>query len=1211
MPIRLNKFGGEVPRIASELLPEIASTFASNVDLRNGQVRPINIAGTEYSMHTVSGGSHFLKPGVPSSELVAIPKPPAPTRRTPITKICRPWSSTIFPPNWLSITAYHVRTYLDENGALVEQDGTVNVQIRDLTYTDAGLSVRAEVSGTSWPCTALQAYNFHGPIYQFTLTKLIGDGQGGPAATVIMPELAEDQVMPFGTPMIPVDSVPLFWNDVLYGNFQVVDANGPNWGERGVVYAEQTNHPLRSGFVTFTINLNYTDPFQRQYRFVQTLVDDSLREGPPSEMSDVIIVNPGEVLELNTPRGAGGLSKNNLYRAGTSGGDFLLNDSPNANTWLYTGQALQSVPIPPFGNYTESGAGFDDFLSRTVYHPAQFAASFNGKTLWLSDVYRFHAWPEEYTIGFSEDIQAIASVGSTIVVFTDTKVYAMVGSNPAALAKYELSGNNPLLAIQGLAKIDQTLFWPSEDGMVACNGSSVEIITREIFTREQWSEFEPAQFAATTFENSVLLEHASDSSKNLRLDIGEGIATCSRWTAKNGVSAVWRTKVYRFDRPEIFDWVMVSATDTVDMTIYRDGSLVKTMTEIESDRMVSIGETVFGHSWQFEFQCAGTIKSVDLVERAIVQAGEETQLNAGNVGAWPDVWIKYPDRDAPVAGILTAMGAGTFYVDLKSKAGDVLETIETTDGHAFRFSRTINDSDYFRVGVRQDANLTSSNIDGLSLFTRGVESVNRVIRILNDVAIPPWWIRRYEPVGKAKIVSVEVHAESNVTMNVYLDGSPTVTHTVAITDGNANRVTFDRASSFDFDFNGNDHLVSEIVMVTDAVQMIGDGPLVIGGVGSWIGNKYCFPDRGSFAAASVSAGGYPCEMKLYRDGSLVYTKTVTNGNVFWIDRTLATGAIWEISVTSASEIYVVTLYPWRRTTVEGNSIRLLADDAGIPWAGYRFDSVSNAEVVSGIIKASSYPVTLRLYADSAATPTSTITVSNQYEFRITGVGQCSHIDFDLNGDDYKAREIIFFMKETVPIKHTGWAFRGEGKMVNSRRRFFEFPDSGAFSVLRVEADDYTGMSAAFYRGGVLRGSVTVADSKEIRLPDMGAAREWEVDIANRAGVNEVHLIGRIDYPTRRGRVKIQRIEDPFSWLGLRIISDHWESFSCGRIVADAYPITLNIRCGDRIAKSIVVHGDRAFRIPKMPPNRQWEIDVLTDPGILIEEVVLATAMSRL
>lgn len=1242
MPIRVDTFGGIFPRMEAEKLPETGAQTALNVDLTSGALAPIDAQEPFVSMHDGSA----LIAGIPPTELREITKPDAPyLSRDPLYYLCQP-------THWLSIKAHVWQTYIGSGGTLIEDHFSWDLPIINVRYELNGLRIRASLPSTSGlpplPGAVLDAddniisstpFQVIGPIYQFFFSEDNG-GYGGPSEDYVCPDSPN-----YGDPQLPNGSVSLFYNGKIYGQFVVCDVRGPEWSQTNESgYTTTQAVPLPASNPEFVIDLNYLQPQLRTYYFLQTMVQqirDTKYEGPKSEVSYKITVNPGQLLQLETPL-ASTYTKNNLYVAGNAGDKFLLQAEVNDNDWTETFEGPQATVLPPNGNYTEAGVTKDAFLEGSIIHPAQFGVAFSNVAgdedsngtylLWLSDYYRLNAWPEEWTIPFTEAISAIALTGNAVLVFSGSKVFSVAGSNPANMQKYQLSESHPLLNKLGLARIGQTVFWPTHDGLASSNGSEPQIVTRQNYTRKEWALLNPEDMKGSSADNTVYLTQ-SDSSKNIRVDLDEDLTRVTSFAAFTGVDFAWKSRKWRFPTREIFDYARVVADGEVALHVYADGAEIGSGFTVADSTYFPLTGSTYGLTWEFQVQGDARVQSVELFERVIKSGDAAMRFTPADTPIMDSIWVKFPERDRFVAGSLMAQTTSAVPIVISGRTGTELLTKSVPNGNVFTFPRAYGANplaDLLRISVQG----SGAKIDELLLFCRRAKDASNSLREINSTGqVAPWLIARYELRDRARLKSLVVHARSSVTMNIYLDGADTPTSTQSVANGDEIRLSgFATASSVEFDFKSGgtpqDYLVEEVLINAQSINPIGDGGIDMNNPPSWRGNLFRFPDRGTFACASLGADDYSdVTFKLYKDGagSAATTHTVTDGYVWLLPRDMGEGSVWEVDVDGGDAIVSnLIVKPRVRVAVGGRSIAVTADDTGVmPWAFSRYDFQEKTSIVAGQVIAdpSAYPLTMRLFGEGderSETPTMTITVADSKEFRIENFLRTGNLDFDFyNGatsDDYKVNKVYLHGKAPISCEPNGIIIRDGLAEGGFRRRFVNFKETGGFAVCRIVASDYTDMVLKLYANGVLKAELAVADNEDFKLPlGLPDAREWEFDIEHAGEIYELHLIGRTRTPLKDGGVHITRANEPFSWLGQRVAIDRPKDFSCGRVLASAYPVAVKFYQRGVLVKDVVFRDDQKRTLPRSRPDREWEFDAVAEAGeaVIIESVNIGTSMAGL
>lgn len=537
-----NRFGGILPARDTSELPAEAAQTALNVDLTGGNLKPIDVSNPFYALHSGS----VMVDQIPSGEVISISTPNKPT----VT------ARRMLQALGLNIYAYVWISYLDPNtGAWVSVKKTVSGEIIDTQYTEYGMKISFGVLPVSFVQNAGILYDVKGPLFQFAFAAT----DDGPDSTLSYP--ADDSLSPENSQFPPCLHPYSDENGVIFGHFQVVRCDYPTSGEE---YYDNESHGVTriippsntQTIATFYIDMNYVVNSRRYFYYCSTFYDANGREGPPSDISDVAIIKPGEYALVNVSTS---VINERLYRSvdgqafvAVAGGDDV--DSPYLDTFL---DALGDA-LPLYGNPVS-------FEKGNLLHPAQFGIGFKDEYLYFSDVYRLHAWPDEWKVKFEYDIMAVQLIGSSVVVFTegpsgnDGKVYMLTGSDPRYMGRYEVITTEPLLSKLSLCKIGQSLFYVSNDGVVSVSSGGPQIITKNHYTRRQWLALTPNLYAAKVADNSIFLTH-SGSSANLRIDLDEGVASVSTWTATSAVAGTWKSRQHEFPVPVRFTTARILST---------------------------------------------------------------------------------------------------------------------------------------------------------------------------------------------------------------------------------------------------------------------------------------------------------------------------------------------------------------------------------------------------------------------------------------------------------------------------------------------------------------------------------------------------------------------------------------------------------------------------------------------------------------------------
>lgn len=1245
MAIRIDDFQGINPKLGDR-----APQTAENCIITSGALVPLQLKGAVAKVHD---GTDLL-PDLPIRDVVTLKKASKPVRATSTPK----YKAT--PASWLKIHASAHRTRTNASG-IVETLPPFrwnNLPIYDVKYAGNQIIITSYwTMGASFGISDPDLmYAFNGPVFQLEFT---GGVNGGPAESLTTP-----QNVGISTPILPSAIVPLLYRGVVYGYMQALDYDGPVWTATG------TGSSFVSGTTTYYLpGTREGDPFQLIFnmnyvqgetncRFIQTLVDSAGREGPESDLSDLMTIAPGERLEVTLDNTAS--YKKRLYRSVEGSGEYFLvgtfpdDQSLSGGKWEDYGKGVQPIRIPPNGNALEKEEGDADLSSfkgrvRLPDGSGMAYSNIDGKyTLWSSDYLKYHVWPAAWTLEMPEPIRGMQVAGGTVIVWTGTssapytgKVYAVSGASPAARSYRLLSSSHPLLSPTGVCRMGDSIYYVTHDGVAEANGGGVRIVTEAFFTRESWwdfwggSESNLAAISASVADGAILLEGAS---KNLRLDLTEGAKALTTWTGtltSSGKTLTWKSQRFKSERKTTFDGATLNAPgSTATLKVYANGNLVSTAT-LSHGTFTRFGNLPHDTDWEFQLESTGTIHSLTIFERHVVtRVDGKWTFTPQNVEMWENLWIKVDSLDAPVAGFLSAQTDVSWYLDIHDSDGTLLRTVAIPASGAFQFDGVAR-KDLYRLTLRSvgtDPSYQGNRIDELTLYTRQPVVVNgSSLREVHDGGMVPWWTKRYIT-GDAIPKWVRVHARQNVTLRAWFDGkhesadpsaSYQINETIDVnTSGTASRTKrlagTTGCGSLAFNFLGNDDSVWDVEIGFVNMQTI-DGPVVE--MGGQRGNLFRFPDRGTFAAMSVLATnfGSGSSITLYKDGVQHWTDTLNDIGRYLMPfpRSSRTeGAIWECDVDAVPNdgVQRVRLYAQQVVPGDAQGIIITQVDPQAPqwiYTDWKAPEGMTYDFASARVIATDYTgLQMRLYAENATTPTRTIDIADGAEFYLSGLDGISRIGFDFNGNDHKVVGLQLNNREVIAVPVSGVVLSGRRAYRNIR---LELADNAAISVAKLMSSGETADLRIIDEDAetYLQETLTTGVDKWMEHEVTGR-RRFDIDLDY--GEDEVyalHLVGRMTYEMRNGVVVIPRAEPPFTYLDRRVVAPDPEVLTAARVESDTYPIRLWIYSGKTRLVDMAVQDGKAFRLPRMGRYREYGIHLIAPEGAIIQKAVFATSMAGL
>jgi hypothetical protein len=637
MKIAIANFGGLVPSRDPISLPENGAQTAKNVDLSGGTLRPWAITNAFTRLHDNLGD---MVAGFDVTEIAKNTKASQVTLTKTIPMPNPVWKnvfvgSIYVPYGWLSTKAYIFFEYIDPDTDEFTTDSTSLWLLHDdVQYTPNGFILREYGAyAVNYAFKANVAYQVYGPLFQFYVIPY-NDRRyaGGPDTTYTLPTTVyagSDQVPSVAVPLLYPTTFTDYVDDTspITAAYESVTAEDIATHQYGTLVCTDYDGAQRSysraltpavtetftfGHMSFTFDCNYVRNSAQRYYYVQQMVDSSGRDGPESDVSDEINVQPGKVPLLSTPLESG-YTANRLFRSTNADDGFYKVEDVDATTFYDDLRHSLVEELPPNGNVPHATVG--DAIKGAVKHPAGYAVYFYGTELrpsseWI-DMDRPWAVPEEYAYAFDSTIQCIALVGGTILVFTGTAVYTATGQHPSMLSVYKVS-DKPILSKLSLWTTHDMVGWVNEEGVAVFSGGVVQLLTGEYYRAEQWSALTPATFAARVNDKAVCLFNSTGGMDDFRFDLrGPREAAISTFDVYAGESAyTWKSRIFQYPKPVCwFAARVVAAAYPVTLTLYADGVTVGDVSITNAEATV-LPRSAPAYQWEVGVSAAGEVRSI-------------------------------------------------------------------------------------------------------------------------------------------------------------------------------------------------------------------------------------------------------------------------------------------------------------------------------------------------------------------------------------------------------------------------------------------------------------------------------------------------------------------------------------------------------------------------------------------------------------------------
>lgn len=369
--------------------------------------------------------------------------------------------------------------------------------------------------------------------------------------------------------------------------------------------------------------------------YVYTYVSAYDEEGPPSDASAVVALNPNNSVTVSMPStGPGGsynIAYKNIYRTASSGTNveyqFVAKVAVATTSYVDTVTSANLGEVLPSTYWTPPPTGLKGL--KLLANGA--AIGFVDNTAYLSEPNLPHAWPHSYPI--DAPIVGIGVFRQSAVLLTNSYPYLLSGADPSAMSPERMELPQACVSKRSIVDTGDGVLYASPDGLVSISSGGVKIVTLELLTREQWQAYNPSSMVAAVHDNRyhVLYQTVGGTRGMLIFDFsGQGapLAECSinsvtavnalyadprtdtlymaqgtnivRFNAGSALTYTWRSKTFRAEVPCNYGCAQVLATSyPVTFKAYADGVLKHTQTVADTN-VFRLPSGFRARDWQFE-----------------------------------------------------------------------------------------------------------------------------------------------------------------------------------------------------------------------------------------------------------------------------------------------------------------------------------------------------------------------------------------------------------------------------------------------------------------------------------------------------------------------------------------------------------------------------------------------------------------------------------
>jgi len=383
------------------------------------------------------------------------------------------------------------------------------------------------------------------------------------------------------------------------------------------------------------------------YTKVQTWPDGSVEESAPSPPTAVSDISDGQGAVLSrfeTWAADGYLTRTfRIYRllSGTSGAEFMYLDEVPSSTTSYDdyredGDAYTLQDVSSEALETDDWIPPPSGLRGLTQFGNGILIGFVGNKLYVSEPFVAYAWPDAYTLTFDYDIVALGVYNESIIVLTEAYPYIVTGLDPESFSQTILPYEQACVSARGVATTNIGVLYPCPDGLFLINGTAGKLITKGVYTKEQWEAIDPGSLISFFYDDQYLsfssgsgvggIFNFKEDQYIVGISISESITggflvaeedalflvadgSIRQWGIGDDLAFVWKSKLFRTGEFHNFACGAVVADGEVTFKLYADTVLKHTQT-VADEEMFRLPSGYRAHEWEFELSGSNEIDSV-------------------------------------------------------------------------------------------------------------------------------------------------------------------------------------------------------------------------------------------------------------------------------------------------------------------------------------------------------------------------------------------------------------------------------------------------------------------------------------------------------------------------------------------------------------------------------------------------------------------------
>ena len=261
------------------------------------------------------------------------------------------------------------------------------------------------------------------------------------------------------------------------------------------------------------------------YTYISTF-GSVLEESAPSPAGKILSVEPDATVTISAfataPLASAGynITAIRIYRSVTSATSavylYVGTITVDPTTGIASGSFADTILAANLGialpslYYTPPPAALQGLITM----PNGILAGFVGNEVWFCEPYLPHAWPASYMMTVGAPIVGLGVFGQTLVVCTTKQPYLITGSQPGAMSQEKVPLPEPCVAKKSITSDQFGVLYASPNGLVSIAPGTQDVISRTLFTRDEWQTYVPSSMVGVIYQNMYICFYQVGSTKS-------------------------------------------------------------------------------------------------------------------------------------------------------------------------------------------------------------------------------------------------------------------------------------------------------------------------------------------------------------------------------------------------------------------------------------------------------------------------------------------------------------------------------------------------------------------------------------------------------------------------------------------------------------------------------------------------------------------------